>query len=326
MKWIRSAAKVLVYAGLALAAAAVLTNWQAGRREAAAVASHPPLGQSLVVGSHRVHVVEMGRPKGSAPDLVLIHGSSGSTRDMTFRLAPALAEDFRILIFDRPGLGYSDRINGTGATIRQQAGLLRAAAAQMGADRPIVLGQSYGGAVALAWAVDYPGSLSALVSVAGVSYPWDTPLDTFYRVTSSPLGSVVAVPALTAFVSRKTVMETLDAVFAPQPVPEGYAQHFGIGLTLRRGSLRANARQRANLLDEVKSLTPHYSSIGVPVEIIHGTADDTVNPDLHARQLARDVPGAALTLLQGVGHMPHQVATDEVAAAVRRAAARAHLR
>lgn len=317
---------MLVYLSLAVATGAALTAWQAGRREAAAESSHPPQGQVLVVGRHRVHVVEMGQPKGSAPDLVLIHGSSGNTRDMTFRLAPALARDFRILVFDRPGLGYSDRLNSTGATIRQQADVLRQAAAQLGAPQPVVLGQSYGGAVALAWAVDHPEALAALVSVAGVSHPWDTPLDTFYKVTSSRIGSALAIPALTAFVSRATVMDTLDAVFAPQQVPEGYAEHFGIGLTLRRNSLRANARQRANLLSEVKALAPLYSRIGVPVEIVHGTADETVSPNIHARQLVRDVPGAALTLLEGIGHMPHHVATDEVAAAVRRAAARADLR
>ncbi|WP_044008381.1 alpha/beta fold hydrolase [Leisingera methylohalidivorans] len=326
MKWTRSASKVLIYAGLALTAAAALTVWQAGRREAAAVASHPPSGQILMVGSHRVHVVEMGCPKGSAPDLVLIHGSSGNTRDMTFRLAPALAEEFRILIFDRPGLGYSDRINATGASIRQQAALLQQAAAQMGADRPIVLGQSYGGAVALAWAVDRPESVSALVTVAGVAYPWATPLDPLYRVTSSRAGSAVVVPLLTAFVPGFAVSRSLQDVFAPQAVPEGYAAHFGPSLTLRRGSLRANARQRANLLDEVTELAPRYGEISVPVEVLHGSADDLVSPELHARGLARNVNSAQLTLLDGIGHMPQHVATEDVAAAVRRAALRAQLR
>lgn len=85
---------MLVYLSLAAATGAALTVWQAGRREAAAEASHPPQGQVLVVGRHRVHVVEMGQPKGSAPDLVLIHGSSGNTRDMTFRLAASAGPGF----------------------------------------------------------------------------------------------------------------------------------------------------------------------------------------------------------------------------------------
>ncbi|MBY6055199.1 alpha/beta fold hydrolase [Leisingera daeponensis] len=317
---------MLIWAGFAMAAGAALTAWQAARREAAAEARHPPQGEILVVGSHRVHVVEMGRPKGSAPDLVLLHGSSGNTRDMTFRLAPALADEFRILIFDRPGLGYSSPLNGSGATIRQQAEVLRQAAAQMGARKPVVLGQSYGGAVALAWAVDHPDSVSALVSVSGVAYPWTTPLDPLYRITSSRFGSAVAVPLLAAYVPEFVVSRSLQEIFAPQSVPAGYAEHFGTGLSLRRGSLRANARQRANLLEEVTELSRRYGGITVPLEVIHGSEDDLVSPDLHAGGLARDVATARLTLLDGIGHMPQHVATDEVAAAVRRAADRAHLR
>lgn len=317
---------MLAWAGLAVAAGAAVTVWQAGRREAAAEASHPPQGQILVVGSHRVHAVEMGQPKGSAPDLVLIHGSSGNARDMTFRLAPALADEFRILIFDRPGLGYSSPLNGTGATIRQQADVLRQAAAQLGAEKPIVLGQSYGGAVALAWAVDHPEHVSALVSVSGVAYPWTTPLDPLYRLTSSRFGSTVAVPLLAAYVPDFVVSRSLQEIFAPQAVPEGYSEHFGTSLSLRRNSLRANARQRANLLEEVTELSQQYGSITVPLEVIHGTEDDLVSPILHAEGLAQNVDSARLTLIDGIGHMPQHVATEDVANAVRRAAERAHLR
>ena len=120
-----------------------------------------------------------GASAGDAPDLVLIHGASGNTRDMTFSLAPRLAEDYRVIVLDRPGLGYTDRINGTGATITQQAELLQKAAAQLGADRPIVLGHSYGGAVALAWAVTRPDHISALVNVSGARQAvggWDLDL------------------------------------------------------------------------------------------------------------------------------------------------------
>ncbi len=305
-----------------VAAGAAVVPWQAARREARAEATHPPQGRFIDVDGVRVHAVEMG----AGPDVVLIHGASGNARDMTFRLAPALADRYRVIAFDRPGLGYTDDINPAGATIAEQADLLSRAAARIGAERPVVVGQSYGGAVALAWAVHRPDALSALVPVAAASTPWDTPLDPFYRVTASPLGQRLAVPVLTALVTRRRVEREIAAVFAPQPVPEGYADHFGPGLTLRRETLRANARQRANILREIIEQAPRYPDIRVPTEIVHGTADTTVDLELHSETLARRIPGAVLTRLPGIGHMPQHVATAEVAAAIDRAAARAGLR
>ena len=124
----------------------------------------------------RVHALVQGE----GPDLVLIHGSSGNLRDFTYDMVGPLSERYRVIAFDRPGLGYSDPISPEGASLSEQAAVLVAAARQLGAERPIVLGQSLGGAVALAWAVEHPDSLSALVTVSGVAYPWDTGLGLYY--------------------------------------------------------------------------------------------------------------------------------------------------
>ena len=316
------AGKLLLAVGLSLAALALAVAWLAARHEARAEASHPPQGQILDIGGHRVHALVMGR----GPDLVLIHGASGNLRDMTFSLAPRLAERYRVIAIDRPGLGYTDRINRRGASIAQQAELLMKTTRQLGAERPIVLGHSYGGAVALAWAAYYPEDLSALVAVSSPSMPWTAPLDPLYRVTSSWLGSALAVPLITAFVPDSRVDEAVESIFAPQPVPEGYAAHVGTGLTLRRVSLRANADQRASLLDEIIALQPYYARITVPTELVHGSADTTVGLSIHSEILVDRIPGATLTRLPGIGHMPHHVAEDAVVAAIDRAAARAGLR
>nr|WP_113910932.1 alpha/beta hydrolase [Roseovarius dicentrarchi] len=290
-------------------------------REGQALRDFPPEGQLLDVDGTQVHAVVMG----SGPDLVLIHGASGNTRDMTFSLAPRLAERYRVIVFDRPGLGYTERLNTTGATLRQQATLLRAAAQQLGAARPIVMGQSYGGAVALAWAAQSPDDVAALIPVAAASNPWDAPLSTFYRITSSRFGQAVIVPLITAFVPKSVVENAVEAVFDPQSAPEGYADHVGAALTLRRVSLRANADQRANILSEIKALVPLYGSITAPTEIVHGTADTTVGLEIHSAKLVDQIDGATLTRLPGIGHMAHHAAEDAVVAAIDRAARRAGL-
>lgn len=316
------ALKLLLSLFVLIAGLAALTHWRATRNEARAEASYPPDGRFLEVDGTRVHVVVMGE----GPDLVLIHGASGSTRDMTFALAPLLADRYSVIVFDRPGLGYTDRIDRDGASITEQAALLAAAARQLGAEAPIVLGHSYGGAVALAWAVHHPDSLAALVTVSAPSHPWTTPLDMLYRVNSHPLGRALVVPLITAYVPKKTVEDGVAAVFAPQIEPSGYEAYFGSGLTLRRTSLRENALQRANLLDEIRAMHPRYGDISVPAEILHGTADTTVGLTIHSEPLALAIPDAVLTRLDGIGHMPQHVSLAELSAAVDRAATRAGLR
>ncbi|MFK7754972.1 MAG: alpha/beta fold hydrolase [Sedimentitalea sp.] len=313
---------MLLFIGLVIIAFGAITWVRAGQREAQAEAAYPPEGEIITVNGLNVHAVVMG----SGPDLVLIHGASGNTRDMTFSLAPALAENYRVIVFDRPGLGYTDRISDTGSTLMDQGALLRDAAAALGAERPLVVGQSYGGAVALAWAAQSPERVAGLVTLAAVSNPWDTPLDPFYRVTSSWWGKMFAVPLLTAFVSPERIERAVTSVFVPQSPPDGYNAHVGAPLTLRRVSMRANADQRANLLSEIRALMPLYGQITAPTEILHGTADTTVGLSIHSEKLVNQIKGAVLTSLEGIGHMPHHAAQSDVIDAIARAATRAGLR
>ncbi|SHK81524.1 Pimeloyl-ACP methyl ester carboxylesterase [Roseovarius marisflavi] len=318
------AVKSLVILAVLLAGLWAYANHRARAHEARAEAAFPPEGEIIEVDGHPVHAVVMG-PEG-APDLVLIHGASGNTRDMTFDLAPQLASDYRVIVFDRPGLGYTARINHSGATISQQAALLQQAAGQLGADHPIVLGHSYGGAVALAWALNHPEAISGLVMLAGAAKPWETGLSTYYKVLSHPVLGPLVIPFLTAFVDDSRVEAAVGEIFEPQTAPEGYLHHIGAGLTLRRQSLRANALQRANLLAEVEAIHMRYAEIDLPVEILHGTVDTTVGLHIHADPLSRQIKDAVLTPLPGIGHMPQHAVPGQVISAIHRVAARARLR
>jgi len=306
---------------LALAGSAGGVAWRVARRSERAVAEFPPEGDFVTVDGMRVHAVV----RGTGPDLVLIHGSSGNLRDFTFGLVGRLAARYRVIAFDRPGHGHSEPLPRQAEGLRGQARHLQAAAALLGAARPLVLGQSYGGGVALAWAVHHPGSIAGLISVAGVSHPWEGGLPPYYRVTSNLLGAYLAVPLIAGLVPASRVEREVAAVFEPQKPKPGYAAHFGPALALRPDAMRLNARQRARLKAEVGELAPHYPDLRLPIEIVHGDADRIVEVSLHGARLAAEVADARLTVLPGVGHMPHQVAPDEVCAAIDRAAERAGL-
>jgi pimeloyl-ACP methyl ester carboxylesterase len=292
----------------------------ARRREALAEATYPPQGRILDVGGVPVHVLV----RGEGPDLVMLHGASGNLREFTFDLIPRLEHRFRCIAIDRPGLGYTGRTRaaydaawtGRAESPAEQAALLATAYAQVGRGDPIVLGHSFGGTVALAWALDHPAR--ALLLLAAPAMVWPGGLGPLYRFVGSPPGGALAVPLLTAFVSDAYIEAVTHRIFAPQPVPPGYGAHIGARLTTRRASLRANVRQLERLKPRIAAMQARYDALTLPIEWIHGAADRIVPPEIHAHPFARRVPQTRLTMLDGVGHMPHHVRPDAVHAALDR--------
>jgi pimeloyl-ACP methyl ester carboxylesterase len=319
------AATILISA-VALAGCGVLVDGRATTRERAAEAAHPPEGAFVTLrDGRRVHYVQ----RGNGPDVVLIHGASGSTRDFTFAFMDRLTDRYRVTAFDRPGLGFTDRasaayggaFNTSAESPAEQAAMLADAARALGIDRPVVLGHSYGGAVALAWGLDHDPA--ALVLVAAVSNPWPGGLGALYGINASALGGAGVVPLITAFAPEDRAEAVIASIFAPQSPPPGYAAHIGVGISLRRETLRANARQVNSLRPHVVEMSARYGELALPVEIVHGDRDTIVPLDIHSRPLAGQIAGARLTVLPGIGHMPHHTVADAVEDAVHRAVARA---
>lgn len=307
---------VLILLGLFV----LLTQWRAQGRDARAQQATPPTGQFVMVDGLRVHV----QVAGTGPDLVLIHGASGNLRDFTFGLMDRLTPHYRVLAFDRPGLGYSDPLPGDNPSIAAQVDVLRAAADQLGAVRPILVGQSYGGTVALSWAMNHPAA--ALVMVSAPSLPWPGGLDITYRLTETALGRALIAPLAAAWVPDGYVMRSIEGVFAPQHTPPGYVAHLGLDLTLRQTALSVNALQINALRAQVVAMEPELPRLTLPMELVHGDADTVVPLTIHSLPLSKRLPNAHLTILPGVGHMPHHSNPDAVLAAIDRAAARAGLR
>lgn len=306
-----------------------LVQWRVSTREKAAETAYPPSGQFVNANGTKIHLSIAGQ----GPDIVVIHGANGSLRDFTFDLVERLAPRFRVIAVDRPGLGWSERPEGFGGAFNNrdeppalQARLLQAAADAVGVEDPIVLGHSYGGAIALAWALERPEQTAGLVLVGAASNPWEGELGFLYQMNASLFGSAIAIPLITAFVPRATIEDAVTAVFAPQNAPEGYMERFGTEMTLRRKTMRANAQQVNSLKPYVTEMSARYPTLTLPVESVHGTQDDTVPLRTHAEPLTRQIPGAVLTRLEDVGHMPHHTNPEVIIAAIDRVTARAGLR
>ncbi len=309
-----------VATAIILAGCGVVVDGRATRAETAAETRWPPVGRFVEVNGTRVHYVQQGQ----GPDVVLLHGASGNLRDFTFDLVDRLAQSYRVTAFDRPGLGYTGRADPSyenaftrGAeSPQEQAALLAAAASQIGVKAPVVVGHSFGGAVAMAWGLDHDAS--GVVSLGGAIMPWPGGLDRQYRIVGSSIGGAVLPPFVAAFANPDETAGILSRIFAPQAAPEGYQAHVGPGLSLRRATIRANGKQVNSLRPALVEMSKRYPAMPVPVELIHGTADTIVGLAIHSETAEQILPQARLTRLEGVGHMPHHARPGAVVEAVRR--------
>ncbi|MGF1659023.1 MAG: alpha/beta fold hydrolase [Rubrimonas sp.] len=304
----------ILKAGAAGALAAGGAVAATGEPAARAEATHPPIGRFVEAAGVQLHYVEAGE----GPPVVLIHGASGNLRDFSFDLLDRMARaGFRAIAFDRPGFGYSGRPAGADDPAIQ-ARILIAGARALGALPAIALGHSYGGAVAMAWATQASQTLRGAVVVAGATLPWGGDAGLLYNLGARPVLGGLVRRTVGLLVDEDAPDALVSRIFRPDRAPEGYASHIGVGLALRPETFRANAADLHALNGHLERLAPRYAELDLPLEVLHGTADQTVWADVHAIPLARQAPRARLTLLEGVGHMPHHAAPDAVVAAALR--------
>lgn len=303
--------------GLALAAGLLAGLWlDTTRRKARAERQHPPTGRFVNVDGVTLHYLDRG-PKDGRP-VVFLHGNGILADDWSLSILGKAAERRRCVCFDRPGHGYSEPAP-LHASPSAQAAILRDATRKLGLEKPIIVGHSLGGAVALAWALDHPDEVGGLVILSAFTHP--TP-----RVDFIPFMGP-AVPVVGQVMSR-TVLQPLDRlilgplvrrIFEPNPVPERF-NLIPPDLLLRPTQLEAGAAQLAALIPGVAAMAPRYPDIRCPTAIVAGEEDRIVDPDAHAVPLHDAIKGSTLHLLAGTGHMPHYARPEAVLAAIDRVA------
>lgn len=281
--------------------------------------AHPPVGRFVDVPGGRLHVLELG-PADAVP-VVLLHGASGNLQDMRLTLGARLAGRHRVILIDRPGHGWSDRPGGDDdASPMRQAVLIDAALRQLGVRPAIIVGHSFAGAVALAYALAFPDRVAGLTLLAPVSHPWPTGIAWFYSLTSAPVIGEIFARTVVLPLSFPFLDTFARLIFAPQPMPQGYVRDTAAALVLRPSEFVANAQDVARLLAGVTAQALRYGEIAARTVIITGDADTIVSPTIHSKALAATLPHAKLILLPGVGHAVQHVAADLVIAEIDRLA------
>ncbi len=300
--------------GFGVAAAALGVSAIVNARLAArAERRNPPTGRFIEVEGVRLHYVE----RGAGEPLVLLHGNGSMIADFASSgLIDIAAERYRVIAFDRPGYGHSERPRTTVWTDRAQADLIGAALGQLGVAGATVLGHSWGCSVAVALALNHPEAVRALVLASGYYYPSVRAdvvtasgpaipaVGDILRYTLSPVLSRLMWPLLT----RK--------LFGPSPVPAKF-DGFPKEMVFRPSQIRASAAESALMIPDAAAARSHYAELTkMPVAIIAGEDDRIVDIDDQSGRLHAQLPHSTFHRLPGVGHMVHQSATDAVMAAI----------
>ncbi|SFN66774.1 Pimeloyl-ACP methyl ester carboxylesterase [Bradyrhizobium sp. Ghvi] len=262
---------------------------------------NPPIGKFLECDGVVLHCIDRGDP--AAPCVVLLHGNGSMIQDFTISgLVDLLARSNRVVCFDRPGFGYSQRPRLRIWSATAQAALLMKALDQLGVRDPVLLGHSWGAFVAIALGMrkDYP--IRGLVLASGYYFP-TVRLDVW--LMSGPaipiLGDLVSY-TVAPIVSWALLSGALRKIFAPRSVPSTFKNEFPKSLVLRPTQLRAAAEESALLIPTAAQFQAYYSTMHEDVQIFHGMEDQVIEHK-QARDLHQALPRSDLHLVPNAGHM-----------------------
>lgn len=295
----------LLIAGLLLALA-LYSAWGKARVEQ----RFPPVGDFVTVDGLRLHYREQG--SGSGTPLLLVHGASSNLRDFG-RIQPRLADNRRVIAFDRPGYGYSQRPAGEWPDPAQVARLLLDAAAKLGVEKPVVLGHSWAGSVVMAGLVEMPERLAGGVLLSGVAGHWAGSVGWSYDVGGLPVLGPLFARTLVYPAGSRMLDEVVKSVLAPNPVPDGYIEAIGAPLALRPRQFRHNVQDMKRLSVYLQRLSPRYREIDMPLLLIHGTDDELVPFWNHGERLLPVIPQARVAMMPDTGHAPHHARPERTA-------------
>ena len=284
----------------ALAAVVRFATWRAERQ-------YPPIGAFLNVDGVRLHYVD----KGQGPPVVLLHGNGALLQDLTLSVLHGLTRQHRVVVFDRPGCGYSHRTGGRIWTPEAQAALIHAAVRHLGLDRPLLIGHSFGASVALSYAAMYPGEIRGAVLVSGYYYPTFRPDMVASEILAMPGIGWLVRNTVAPLASRFLAPRLAARLFAPNPIPPNFRK-FPLDLALRPSQLRTIGEDTLALRRWTRRMQGRYSAIRAPIAILTGSVDQIVDANRQSVRLHRAIEGASPRVLPGIGHMLHHVSPDEV--------------
>ncbi|KVE28854.1 alpha/beta hydrolase [Burkholderia singularis] len=287
--------KLFHYLVIVFAAFAALTQFIAHRTKRL----FPPEGKFVDIGSDRLHYVEYGE----GPPIVFVHGLCGNLRNFAYLDLQRLAKSHRVILVDRPGSGRSTRGPRSAANVYAQARTIAMFIVTLGLDKPVVVGHSLGGAIALALALNHPQILSRVALISPLTHI-ETEAPGPFRGLAIRFALVRRFVSLTLGVpvAKLQSRKATELIFSPEPVPYDFGLKGG-GLTgLRPHAFYSASSDLVAAPEDLPDMESRYASLNVPVALLHGRNDQILNYQRHAEALKNRLDSVDLRIVDG-GHM-----------------------
>src|SRR5262245_9922618 len=252
----------------------------------------------LVIEKTKLHLIQGGTGQQT---VVMLHGNAGDIQDFEYGLAELFSKSYRVIGFDRPGHGKSERPGGKAASVEYQAFMLHKTLQSLGVNNAILLGHSWGASLALCYALKYPAETAGLVLLAPAAFPGADPNPLLQAVVETPLIGGLTLMFGKTLMGDERRRHKLERAFYPQPVPENYLRMV-TSTWLGRKRLRAYLEDEWSLNASLRGMSKHYGELRMPVVIVTGDQDQIVSPKENAYRLKERIPQAQLVELKGAGH------------------------
>ena len=264
-----------------------------------------------------VHYKEMGQGE---PVYILLHGFGASEFSWRAVMEP-LSRSGRVIAYDRPAFGLTERPldgNWTGTnpySVQGNVELLDGLLDELGVDKVILVGNSAGGGVAAAYALEHPERVQGLVLVdpavgngSGGRFPqWALSLMALPQVRH-------IAPLLVRTIAGPMGNDTIKLAWHdPSRIgPEVYEGY--------RRPLKADNWDKAlyefTIAGNPVNYSDHLANLTMPVLVVTRD-DDRIVPAMQSIQLSREIPGAQLVVLKDCGHVPQEECPDQLMTSIQ---------
>lgn len=270
---------------------------------------HRAASRFVEAGGLTWHLQEFGAA--DAPVLLLLHGTGASTH--SFRaLAPLLAEDFRVLVPDLPGHGFTDPLPPGRLSLPGMAASVSDLLRSLGCAPRIVAGHSAGAAILARMCLDGRIAPAALVAINGALTPFPGAGSLLFPVMARMLFLNPLTPKLFAWSADTAAVERLIAGTGSRLDASGVAYYrrlFGYA-----GHVRGALGMMANW--DLAALDRDLPRLALPVLLVVGGRDKAIRPD-DALRLRDRLPDARVERIGGLGHLAHEEDPERVARLIR---------